>query len=356
MEEIERNDFNLNVTRYVDSSELSGLLEQFNGKFQKFHIKELEAGIHSVARGNHFTEQPNAVYIPKIVTKGASALKPTSDLKELGSREENYFQVILDDRALNEYIALFLRTDLGKHSLGLRANGDAAPRLSKDDLEECTIAIPDLKTQKAVVETHRKLSALRDSIEEIDAALSLNPTGYEEFDSQLDLMLEAIGRISEVDHIRSLLRQGESKTVEFKETYSLCLREKTKQKYVEDSSLKTVAAFLNSEGGTLLIGVSDVATIVGIELELDKFHGGNRDKFLLHFKNALRSRIGEQFYPFISYDLVVVEEMTVLKVVCLPSRTACFMDENTFYVRTNPSTDKIEGLKLIEYVKSRFKD
>ena len=46
-------------------------------------------------------------------------------------------------------------------------------RLSRDDLQECSIALPTLKTQEEIVTTHRKLSALKEAINEFHQELSL---------------------------------------------------------------------------------------------------------------------------------------------------------------------------------------
>ena len=55
----------------------------------------------------------------------------------------------------------------------------------------------------------------------------------------------------------AIVAKGESKTVEFKETFALDVKKGTKEKYIEKSALKTIVAFLNAEGGDLLVGVND---------------------------------------------------------------------------------------------------
>ena len=79
-----------------------------------------------------------------------------------------------------------------------------------------------------------------------------------------------------------------------------------------------------------------------------------KDKFLLHLKNLLKNRIGEQFYPYIDYILTDIDEKHLLVVKCKPSQIPCFLDEKDFYVRTNPATDKLEGLKLVQYIHQHF--
>lgn len=150
-----------------------------------------------------------------------------------------------------------------------------------------------------------------------------------------------------------LITSAESKTLEFKQTLSVDVRTKEKQKYIETASLKTIAAFLNSEGGTLIVGVSDNRDPVGIEDEINRFHEGSADKFLLHFKNLIRSNIGEQFYPLLDYNLVPIDSKRVLRIDCKRSDCPCFIGDD-FYVRTNPATDKLAGPTMLQYVSTRF--
>jgi type I restriction enzyme R subunit len=63
-----------------------------------------------------------------------------------------------------------------------------------------------------------------------------------------------------------LSKRGESKTLEFKSTLRWNLKEdRQDDKFVTHAVLKTIAAFLNTDGGDLLIGVADDGSIVGIE-------------------------------------------------------------------------------------------
>jgi len=94
---------------------------------------------------------------------------------------------------------------------------------------------------------------------------------------------------------------------------------------------------------------------LGVLYEVDKFYKGNVDKFLLHWKNKLKARIGEQYYPFIEVKLVSLDDKYVLRVDCMESPTPCYLDNKDFFVRTNPATDKLEGPKLVEYVHNHFK-
>ena len=127
-----------------------------------------------------------------------------------------------------------------------------------------------------------------------------------------------------------------------------------KEKYIEDACIKTIAAFLNSDGGTLIVGVADNGDLIGLDIEINKFYKSN-DKFLLHVKNAIKTRIGEECYPFINYCLVELDNRKILYVDCRPSNSAIYVDAKDFFVRTNPATDRLEGPKLVSYINNHWK-
>ena len=102
--------------------------------------------------------------------------------------------------------------------------------------------------------------------------------------------------------IGELLPRKEDKHLERKSSLRWDLEEGAKSKLVESASIKTVAAFLNSEfGGTLLIGVADDGAIVGLEQDyatLRKQGKDDSDLFLLHLdqltENAVQVRCRER--------------------------------------------------------------
>ena len=92
-----------------------------------------------------------------------------------------------------------------------------------------------------------------------------NVTGYREYVDVIKYMIEsATGRSAESD-ARFLIKQGESRYVEFKETLRYDVRKGETSKELEHTALKAVTGFMNADGGTLLIGVNDIGEIQGLE-------------------------------------------------------------------------------------------
>ncbi|MDM8542874.1 putative DNA binding domain-containing protein [Desulfococcaceae bacterium HSG9] len=323
-------------------------LETQYKEYEEYTIGRLAIEINYVKSGEKLKEKGNSIYIPKI---GNSPV--ISKITDANIKHHNYFQVVLGEKSINEYVSAFFRSDLGRLILESLTSGLFIPHLNKRDLEQATVALPAFKEQKQILSTQKKLNDLKQAIDVFDSELALNPNSSSSIVGQLDSMLEAIGGLTDIDRIHNIIRQGESKYIEFKETLNLDVRKKTKEKYIVLAVLKTVVAFLNTEGGILLVGVNDNKDITGIESEIKKFHK-NTDKFLLHFKNLIKTRIGEGFYPFIEYKPIKVDGKCILMVECKGSPSPCYLDNADFYVRTNPATDKLEGPKLVEYVNNHF--
>ncbi|MCB1037593.1 MAG: ATP-binding protein, partial [Acidobacteria bacterium] len=156
-----------------------------------------------------------------------------------------------------------------------------------------------------------------------------------------------------------LIKAGESKTLEFKSTLRWSLREDRKDdKAVTHAVLKTVAAFLNTEGGDLLIGVADDGSIVGIEkdrLESD-------DKFMLHLAQVVRNGLGDRAGTCLDPKTQIVGGKTVCAVSCQRSPEPVFLKwkglesspQGDFFVRSGPGTIKLPPESAAEYIRTRF--
>lgn len=126
---------------------------------------------------------------------------------------------------------------------------------------------------------------------------------YEQFlDARRDLLarhlnefLENITKTEEATlpvAVEDLIAEGESDELEFKSSLRWDVREGQVNKKLEEVVLKTVAAFANAQGGTLLIGVDDEGNVLGLEQDYVSLGGASRDKFELHLRNLLHNAFG----------------------------------------------------------------
>ncbi|HYS24674.1 MAG TPA: ATP-binding protein [Vicinamibacterales bacterium] len=129
-------------------------------------------------------------------------------------------------------------------------------------------------------------------------------------------------------------------------------------KGVTHAVLKTIAAFLNTEGGDLLIGAVDDGSIVGIEQDqLD-----TDDKFMRHLAQVVRNGLGDRAGTCIDPKTQIVDRKTVCVVSCQRSPEPVFLKwkgmesspEGDFFVRSGPGTVKLSPDSAREYIRTRF--
>ncbi|MGH9857424.1 MAG: RNA-binding domain-containing protein, partial [Acidobacteriota bacterium] len=108
-----------------------------------------------------------------------------------------------------------------------------------------------------------------------------------------------------------LLKLQESKTLEFKSSLRWNLKEDREDRAITHSVLKTIAAFLNTEGGDLLIGVADDRTVLGIERDQLE----NDDKFMRHLMQMARNAFGDRASTCID----PITQVAQGKTICLVS-------------------------------------
>lgn len=152
--------------------------------------------------------------------------------------------------------------------------------------------------------------------------------------------------------VLDLIKAGESEHLEFKSTLRTNLETGETDKRMEKAVLKTIVAFLNSTGGSLMIGVADDGSLIGA----DEQNFANRDKMGLHLTNLISSQIGNGFLPYISFNMVEFGDKVVIWVRCLECPRPVFLKDGKveiFYVRSGPSTVELTGMNLINYVNNR---
>jgi hypothetical protein len=153
--------------------------------------------------------------------------------------------------------------------------------------------------------------------------------------------------------VADLVAQGENETIEFKSTVRYNLFTKSNDPKIEHQILKTIAAFLNTHGGTLVVGIKDDGEELGIEI--DGFP--NEDKLQLHVVNLIKDAIGPKFMYFVHLTIQPYKQKNVLVIRVYPSMSPAYLKEGKvehFYVRTGPSTTQLNASQIHDYIEERF--
>ncbi len=156
-----------------------------------------------------------------------------------------------------------------------------------------------------------------------------------------------------------LIKRGESKTLEFKSTLRWNLKEgRQDDKIITHAVFKTIAAFLNTEGGDLLIGVADDGSVVGIEHDQLE----NDDKFMRHLAQVVRNGLGDRAGTCIDPKTQIVQGKTVCVVSCQRSPEPVFLKwkgmeanpDGDFYVRSGLGSVRLPPESGREDIRTRF--
>ncbi len=157
----------------------------------------------------------------------------------------------------------------------------------------------------------------------------------------------------QVVDVKSLVAIGESDEIEFKSTLRFNLHTGEKDPKMEYACLRTIAGFLNRDGGRLVIGVADDGEPLG--LSDDGFQ--NEDKMNLHLVNLVNSRIGPQFMMYVSPRFEDYQGKRAFVAECQPARSPVYLKDGNhekFYVRTGASTSELEGKTMQDFIAQRF--
>lgn len=150
-----------------------------------------------------------------------------------------------------------------------------------------------------------------------------------------------------------LIQSGESTNVEFKSSLCWNIRANMKDAKMEHAVLKSIVALLNTDGGTVLVGVEDNGNVLGVDA--DQFP--NEDKYLLHFANLVNGRIGKRFADVIHWALETVGDKKVLRIDCDKGSSPVFLktgEQEEFFIRTGPSTVQLTASEVLDYSRRRF--
>ena len=155
-----------------------------------------------------------------------------------------------------------------------------------------------------------------------------------------------------------IIKSGESNNCEFKETMRVCLKQKAPPEAIELGVLKTIAAFSNSNGGDLFIGVNDNEEIVGLEKDYLSFKpiDQNKDGFQKHLDNIISKTFTNSIFSSLLITIETINNLDFCRINVKKARNAIFAKinkEEKFYIRRSGSTVELSKSEMIKYLKNR---
>lgn len=159
---------------------------------------------------------------------------------------------------------------------------------------------------------------------------------------------------SRKDEIREMILGGESEKLELKSTLRFDLRGRSPNRKLEYVVAKNISAFLNSEGGILIIGVDDNGNILGLKEDLETLPKKNIDGFQLHLRQVIEKYLGPNFEKYLEISFPKIDDKKICVVKISKSGKPVFVsfeDNQGFFVRSGNASIPKNRKEQSEYEK-----
>ena len=165
--------------------------------------------------------------------------------------------------------------------------------------------------------------------------------------------------------VKEILTEDENRYLEFKSSARWDYRQEKTNPELEKVILKTLAAFGNTDGGILLIGVDDDKNIIGLENDFKTLKRSTADYYEIHLRNILHNNMGVKYVSknirmqFETCDnqhmICAIKVLTADEPIYLKFKNKNGQTEEKFFVRSGNSSQEITSIAEInDYINSRF--
>lgn len=157
--------------------------------------------------------------------------------------------------------------------------------------------------------------------------------------------------------VGSLIATGECATVEFKSSARWDHKLKRVNKALEATIAKTIAGFLNHEGGHLLIGIGDEGNVVGLERDYATLRKKDRDGFELLLVRLVKDVLGGDLCSLIHVMFHEIDGKDICHVLVEPSPRPVYVQQDAkahYFLRTGNATVELDIREALEHVAARW--
>jgi ATP-dependent Lon protease len=158
--------------------------------------------------------------------------------------------------------------------------------------------------------------------------------------------------------VESLFKAGESSTLEFKSTLRFNIHTGQRDDVIELQVVKSIAGFMNARGGTLLVGVDDHGTALGLEQDFALCGNRGRDGFENSLTTLLEKAIGKVPASRVSVRFEAVAGEDVCRIDVQQGKRPTYVNwknDQHFFVRLNNSTRPLSVAEAVDYISQRWR-
>lgn len=157
--------------------------------------------------------------------------------------------------------------------------------------------------------------------------------------------------------IEDIISLGESSELEFKSTLRWNMLSGAVDRRMEDAITKTIAAFSNSEGGTLIIGVDDDGNVLGLDNDFTSLRG-NKDEFELHLRKICNSAFGKSFTTTLNVTFPFTNNIEICKIEVNSGAKPVYMKlsdgQEKLYARSGNASTELAASEIADYIDTHF--
>ena len=372
IDQIREEDYN--IGRIIDKIKFNQKISSIDTDFKNYNqykLKDLSLNIERLKSSTTTKDAENVLFIPSVGTSNVVIKREDSKLKF-----NNLYMVRLNNKVVrSKYLNIFFKSDYGKESIKSMYTGGTIPHLDISSLHDIRVGVPSLEVQDRIIETEKKIISIKEKINEIEDKLIINPVD----DEQSKIIDNILSSANELSNQVSPLLCEESIIHEFKASFrtpypnypnsqvnkngqiefllgkEIFNSKKQVQKYLEFLVMKTIASFLNTRGGTLVIGVHEFANnkeVVGIDREEFDSDDQYQRHFIQQLNNAFSALTVSQY---ISTEVTKINDISVLVIKCEKTRGKEIIYLNdVVYVRTGPRIDQLSTKEVVDLFKDKL--
>jgi predicted HTH transcriptional regulator len=163
--------------------------------------------------------------------------------------------------------------------------------------------------------------------------------------------------------VDDLIAGGENDVVEFKLSLRWDIVTDQLNKKLEDVILKSISAFANTNGGSLLIGVNDDGQVLGLDKDYASMGEGGRDKLERHLRQLAKDKFGLSYTSTrLECDFYKINGLEICKMTIHPAPEPIVIkvvDKNgqtgeRLYIRNGNASQELPVSEMHNYIKHRF--
>ncbi|RKZ99551.1 MAG: ATP-binding protein [Gammaproteobacteria bacterium] len=156
--------------------------------------------------------------------------------------------------------------------------------------------------------------------------------------------------------IPSLIKEGENQFVEFKSSLRYDYRLVKTEKSREDLIIRSIAGFLNAEGGILIIGVDNDGEVLGLHNDYWSLKKKNNEGFHQRLIWLVSNRLGKDVSTKIHATFHQLGTNEICGLFIEPAKRPVYVsvgNETIFYLRSGNVTNSLTTSETVDYLKNK---